>query len=155
MTQKNKKVCGERHTRTILSRILEYMAYFIVAYVLFVLFAPFVFNGNLYHIDSPVEVFPSGNYLQVHVHRTSHVETPGINHATLICEGIKYPYKDRFAGITKGDDVLVDYLPVPDGVYGTCELEGFVEYEPILFLKLTHHWYSETFTIPDIGAICQ
>lgn len=140
--------CSPKYKPTRLARVIEYTAYAVLIYLVFVLFAPMFLNGNLYHIESPVPVTVESDQILIHAHRTSIVSGPASHATRITCDNVLVQFADRDHGtVSKGDDIVTIPRPIPEGLSGECIIEGVVEYNIMPLLTLHHEYYTETFII--------
>lgn len=120
----------------------------IILYMLLAAFLPFVFDGHLYRFKSPFSAIPQGNSIIIQVERTSLIDRTAYNHPKITCDGVQYQYQMQVGATFKGTDIIITQLPKPYELKGDeCIIEGFVEYEVLPFITLTHEYYSEPFSL--------
>lgn len=130
--------------------IWQFFLALILVWILFVLFAPHFLNGTLYHIKSPFEAHYSNGQIHIEAMRNSKVAGEATNYARLNCGEFQYQYAPMVGSIVRGTTILTDRINIPPGYEGICYLTGFIKYEPVPLLILTHEYESVKFEIPSI-----
>jgi hypothetical protein len=126
--------------------ILTSLVVFVCLWVAYAALAPFVFDGHLYKIESPVsvvEVRPDKVFLRVH--RRALLSVPATCSRELVCDYV-YHLPDDSCPIQRGDATFYVAFDIPNGAQGECVLQGLVSYS-VAGAPLSHAWETEKFTI--------
>lgn len=140
--------CRKTKRKNLFDRIGNIAAGLIVFYLILAVFLPFIFDGHLYHLESPFPATPEGNVILIRVERRSLISREALNHPRITCDGVQYQYETIPGSIYFGKDILTTHLPKPHQLKGdNCVIEGFIEYDVLPFITLTHEYYSEPFSL--------
>lgn len=130
--------------------IAHIAALIVLIYLVAVLFLPYVLNGTLYHVHSPVPVEVNGGVITLRANRTSKIAMSADNYTRIICNDVVHVFDDVEGFVGKTDGVIAFTRVAPDYIYGDCIIEGRIEYTPLPLLGLETRYYSEKFTIEKI-----